>query len=321
MPSRGTIRNIRGGGADSTSRRGLSSSAGSVFDSAPFWKSSGIILGANALGFAINLACPTCHYHVDLLGTGAFAAAALPTLLSSPIQRIQWSSAAVTAWSVKLAGFLFYRVLQTKHDARLDAQLADPTSAAGFWFVSALWGLVCSLPHTLGTTSSAKGSTVLLKVGAGLFGAGWLTETLADYQKWIFKANHPGQFCNVGLWSIVQHPNWLGNLMLWTGILIMNAPALIEPSVVTKTTTTTAASVWRQIWRGRRLALALAGPAFMWILFDAQATGKILSDSLQATHEKYGYGTDASYTHYIDHTPLILPNPFQGWFSGRSSSS
>jgi len=292
-----------------------------IFDSAPFWKSTGVFAGANLLGLAINLVFPHAHYHVDLLGTGAFAlAAAAPSIFASTTTttqpapaRIQWSGAAVTAWSVKLAAFLVYRVWNTKHDARLDEQLSHPTSAAGFWFISFLWGVVCSLPHALGTTSSLAGNSVALRAGMALFGAGWVTETLADYQKWTFKQNHPGQFCGTGLWSVVQHPNWLGNLMLWSGIFVMNVPALIEPITAKN------ATLWQKVWGCRRVGLALLGPAFMWLLFDAQATGKILDDTRQANLKKYGYGEDPTFTNYIDTTPLILPNNPLRWFQKSAS--
>jgi steroid 5-alpha reductase family enzyme len=271
------------------------------------WRGSAIFVAANCLGFAITYVAPHSHYHVDLLGTGAFAAAALPSFLASTNTRITWSSAAVGTWSVKLASFLVYRVLQTGHDSRLDATLASPTSAAGFWVLSALWGLLCSLPHALGTTSSLVGNPIALRAGAVMFGVGFLTESLADYQKWSFKNANPGQFCDVGVWHISQHPNWFGNLLVWSGIFVMNAPALIQkfPS---------SATLWKKVWGCRRLALALMGPAFMWALFDGQSTGAILGDSLQATHEKYGYGKDTRYTNYIDTTPLIIPNPLK-WVS------
>ena len=95
----------------------------SFLDNAPFHQSSLIFLGANALGFVISLLTGS-HLHLDLLGTGAFAAAALPTLLSSTCTRISLSSAAVFTWGAKLASFLFFRALKVKTDGRLDDTLS-----------------------------------------------------------------------------------------------------------------------------------------------------------------------------------------------------
>jgi steroid 5-alpha reductase family enzyme len=68
-----------------------------------------------------------------------------------------------------------------------------------FWFISALWGVICGLPHYIGLTSADIGSKSSLFFGTAVYAAGLLIETLADYQKWAFKKSNPRKFCNVGL--------------------------------------------------------------------------------------------------------------------------
>ena len=306
-----------------------------TFDNAPLWQSQKIFLGANLLGYLITLVKPHAHYHVDLLGTGAFAAAALPALLSHQLvstripgtastlvystknPRIQWSASAVTAWSVKLALFLLYRVVQSKDgkDNRLDEILSSPTRAAGFWLFSLAWGSICSLPHVLGTTSSSVGHPVALRLGSAMAAIGWLTETLADYQKHTWKQTNPNEPIRHGLWSLSQHPNWLGNLLLWTGVLVMNAPALVEPVLFPNRAT------WlTRVWSYRRVGLAACSPLFMLYLFWSQATGRLLPEGLAATKKRYGYGVDQSYTQYVDTTPLIFPSIVH-WWSRRADEA
>lgn len=135
-----------------------------------------------------------------------------------------------------------------------------------------------------------------------MFASGFLMEMIADYQKWHFKQSHPGEFCNVGVWNLSQHPNWFGNLLLWSGIYVMNAPALINPQANI--------SIWKKYGR---LAVAALGPLFLFALFEGQATGAILGDSFRANQEKYGYGKDPSYTKYIDTVPVLFPNPLKWW--------
>lgn len=264
----------------------------------PTLMSQQIILGLNLVGFGISLASPHMHTHVDLLGTGAFAASTLPSLLAKDLPgRILWTSAAVATWSVKLASYLFYRVLQRGHDSRLDSIMENPLWCAGFWTYSALWGIVCSLPYSLGLAATTHpGNPLLVRAGLGIFGAGLLIETLADYQKLAFKRSGKPGFCNEGLWSISQHPNYFGNFVLWLGILVSNWTVLVDPLKQV----TVDPSLWQRVWAYRRLALALVGPAFMWRLFDAQASGSLLPDSFEATRKKNGYGTNPEYTRYID---------------------
>jgi steroid 5-alpha reductase family enzyme len=94
-----------------------------------------------------------------------------------------------------------------------------------------------------------------------------MIETLADAQNWFFKQSNPDQFCIVGLWSISQHPNFIGNLVLWAGIFLVNDPALIDPAPSSD------GSIWRKLWSYWQLLLALILLIFMWNLFSGQEQG------------------------------------------------
>ena len=81
----------------------------------PLRSSAAVFGAANALGFGVSIATGW-HYHLDLIGTGAFTIAALATAGNHPRQSL--SAVSVSLWSTKLAGFLFYRALQTHRDER-----------------------------------------------------------------------------------------------------------------------------------------------------------------------------------------------------------
>ena len=75
--------------------------------------------------------------------------------------------------------------------------------------------------------------------GFGLFeaeSASWLTwlgfvvclssatiQLVADTQIHRFRDEHPGQFCNVGLWERGRHPNYFGEVQMWWGVWLMYA--------------------------------------------------------------------------------------------------
>jgi len=286
----------RGGQITSASGTELSLFDPSIFNNAPFTQSISIYTGINLLGFAISILTGS-HLHLDLLGTGAFAIASLPALFSSACTRVTVSSAAVCIWGVKLAGFLFFRALKVKTDGRLDDTLSTTSGTFGFWFISLVWGVICSLPHTIGTTSTSPGSPITLAIGGTVFVLGLATESLADYQKWCFKMTKPGQFCNEGLWSISQHPNHFGNLLLWSGILIMNSDSLIGSGGDGNFLST--------LWSARRLLVALLSPMFLWALFSGQANGTI-TNTVELANNKYG--KDPAYQAYLKSVPKIIPN-------------
>ena len=120
--------NSRGG----TSMKMVTDSSSLFFNNAPMNQSLLIFAATNAVGFIISLLTGS-HLHLDLIGTGAYTLAALPPLLMSssasvnalPLTpRTQVSCAAMAIWGTKLAGFLFFRALKVKHDARLETTLS-----------------------------------------------------------------------------------------------------------------------------------------------------------------------------------------------------
>jgi len=277
----------------------------------PLILSTKVLSASNALGLVVSLLTGS-HLHLDLIGTGAIGLAAAVPLLSSAgnPQSVLLSSSAVILWSVKLASFLLFRATKLGNDARLDVTLSTVGGAVGFWAVSFIWGLVCSLPHTLGSTMTSvpnvSQSSVPLVVGSLIYALGLATETVSDLQKWNFKQSNPGIFCDTGLWAISQHPNFFGNLLVWSGILIMNLNGLIDPpSAMGGGDTSAISSFLSLLCRSRRLLLALLSPLFMWTLFSGQATGSI-TNSLEAATKKYG--SDPNYQKYIKEIPLIVPD-------------
>lgn len=110
----------------------------------------------------------------------------------------------------------------------------------------------------------------------------------------------PCQFCSAGLWSVSQHPNFFGNLLLWAGIFVMNVTSLVEP-------VKPGASLRAKAMSYRRVVLALLSPWFMWNLFVGQAGGSI-SNTVSLASSKYG--NDPDYARYIEEVPLIVPRLF-----------
>ena len=290
-PSWNTI--PRGGQQSSTNSLRTYSTAlfdGSIFSavatSSPFLQYNIAIFMVNLLGMMISLLFPGIQYHLDLLGTGSFAFASYSTLINgvnSPLLRVKLSSAAVIIWSVKLAAFLFYRALKVNEDARLAETLSTKSGVVFFWLISFFWGVISSLPHSLGTASSSDGNDIGLYSGALVYFVGLVLESVADYQKWTWKQANPGKFCRTGLWSISQHPNFVGNILIWSGITLMNVPSLS----------------WRMI------PIACLSPLILWQFFLGQAQGSITSGVELAIKK---YGGDKSYGDYIASVPLLFPN-------------
>jgi len=277
-----------------------------IISNNPFWNTIGIYAISDfVIGFFVSI-CTGSHLHLDLVGTGAFAIAALPYTRSS-VAHIRWSSIAVCLWATKLALFLFYRALQVNTDNRLTDLLTSTQGSFQFWLITFLWNIVASLPYILGLLTSNRGDNRLaLFTGGAIYLAGLAIETIADAQKWFFKQDQSkvGQFCNIGLWRYSQHPNWFGNLLLWGGILIINLPSLIEPLPDNNEAASLFLRLWGVLWSVRKLLLACLGPSFLWLLFDGQSKGNI-TNAVELATVKYGKNPD--YLKYTQEVPLIIP--------------
>jgi len=276
--------------------RAVTSGPGGSTVPSPLATSAKIFGAANLLGLGVSLATGS-HYHLDLLGTGAFTLAAIATAGSDPRQLV--SAAAVGIWSAKLAAFLVYRVFQTTHDARLDDTLASASGAVGFWTISCLWGWLVSLPHTIAAATPGPRPSfgrATDRAGLLLLVLGLAVESLADWQKWRFKQSEAnrGRFCDVGLWQTSQHPNWCGNLMFWTGVLVLNAQTLLSDLGPVRRRPAAA------------FLAAACSPLFMLALFYGQASGA-MTNTVELAERRYG--ADPAFREYVSSTPLIMPTP------------
>lgn len=73
------------------------------------------------------------------------------------------------------------------------------------------------------TSSETISRFILLCLGFIVCLASATIQLIADKQSHDFRAAHPGQVCNVGLWKHGRHPNYFGEIQFWWGIWIMYA--------------------------------------------------------------------------------------------------
>ena len=250
---------------------------------------SGLVVGfANVLGLVITLSTNT-HKVTDLLGSGAFAAAALAckAIGGGGGQRALISTVIITAWSVRLAGFLFYRILNTSTDDRLGQQFKTKHQTMIFWTASALWGWICLIPHSvLCFNPNAVAMGPMGWGAAALAAAGLLAEAVADQQKWAFKQSPESKttWCTRGLWRYSRHPNYCGELVVWLGLYLLTLPTLGSlPSLVG----------------------CAASPAFITLLL-LKVSGIPLAE--QRMDEKFSGNSE--YQDYKASTPVLFPVPW-----------
>ena len=133
----------------------------------------------------------------------------------------------ITLWGVRLAGYLFMRILTTKKDRRFDGIREDPLKFGMFWLFQGISVWVIMLPSLalIGLTQSNE-ILPLSWIGFVIALSGLIIETIADQQKFDFKNANPQRWADIGLWKYSRHPNYFGEMLVWWGIFIFVVPYL-----------------------------------------------------------------------------------------------
>lgn len=84
---------------------------------------------------------------------------------------------------------------------------------------------VLALPGFLMAVDGRTTVSVWEVAGLALWAAGYIFESTADLQKMRFIARRPGELCDVGLWRYSRHPNYFGQWLVWTGLVLATVPS------------------------------------------------------------------------------------------------
>ena len=189
-----------------------------------------LAFGLNWLVYVPSALARTEHYYDLTGGLTYLSVTGLAVVLSQPLDlRSTLVVGMVSIWAIRLAGFLFVRVKRVGKDIRFDSVKTKPSTFLVWWTLQALWVLTTMAAALAIVTGGERISMSWLGwIGFGVWLFGFAVEVVADAQKSSFK-NDPvnqGQFIRTGLWAWSRHPNYFGEIVLWTGVAIMAIPVL-----------------------------------------------------------------------------------------------
>ena len=188
-------------------------------------------------------------------------------------------------YGLRLGGYLLVRELRSSSYRKvLDPEL-NRSRSMGMIPKLSIW-ISCALLYTLQTSpvlfrlqNGDGGTSPAVIAGAVIMFLGIAIESLADHQKTQAKKSQPYRFVDTGLYRIVRCPNYFGEILLWTGVLISGIGSL--HGIV-------------------QWACAIAG--FLLILYVMFSGAR----RLELRQDK-NYGKDPEYQKYISTVPIILP--------------
>lgn len=115
--------------------------------------------------------------------------------------------------------------------------------------------------------------------GALIMALGLTLETAADIQKNNAKKKNPRRFVDTGLYRIVRCPNYLGEMIFWTGVLVSAIGG---------------ATHW-----GQWIVIAVGYIGIIFVMFSGARRLEIRQDK--------NYGMNPEYQTYVTTVPILLP--------------
>lgn len=128
------------------------------------------------------------------------------------------------AYGCRLSGYLIYRGMKTAYNRRMKGEVKSNVDIPlggkiGIWISASILYTLQTSPVTF-RLMNHKGSDIFCIIGLVISAFGLIWETTADLQKNKAKKKNPGQFVSTGLFRIVRCPNYLGEMLFWTGVFI-----------------------------------------------------------------------------------------------------
>lgn len=115
--------------------------------------------------------------------------------------------------------------------------------------------------------------------GAVIMALGIILESTADWQKSKQKSVNPNRFCDKGLYKIVRCPNYLGEVLFWTGVFVSGV------------------NIYANAWQW--IAAATGYICIVYIMFGGARRLEL--------RQNRNYGEDPEYQAYVKKTPILLP--------------
>ena len=227
------------------------------------------------------------EHFFDLTGSVTFITVSILAFLMNDSKNLRQFIVLVLImiWALRLGSFLFLRIRKAGEDSRFTIIKKDflvfflTWNLQGLWVLFTLFGAL-----TILTSNNNQNFGILDIIGILIWIIGFVIEVVSDRQKSEFKSHesNDGKFIQSGLWKYSRHPNYFGEILIWTGISIIGI------------------SVYSGFgWLG------LISPFFVFVMLNYISGVRLLEKQAE---ERWG-GNDL-YQSYKSKTPVLFPYKF-----------
>lgn len=193
-------------------------------------------------------------------------------------------AALFAVYGLRLSGYLAIREAKSaSYKKHMKTEIKDGKTVP-FGVKTAIWVTCAALYLTqvlpvLYRFSNRAADSVMAYVGIGIMAFGLILESAADLQKNAAKRQNPHRFVDTKLYRIVRCPNYLGEMIFWTGVFLSGIGAL--------------SGVWQWV---------LASVGYAGIIFVMFSGARRLE-----IRQNKNYGNNPEYQAYVKSVPILLP--------------
>lgn len=184
-------------------------------------------------------------------------------------------------YGFRLSGYLAYREFKmTSYNKNMVGEIKEDVP---FFVKLSIW-VTCALLYVLQILpvfyriQNGSGSDIWTYIGIAVMLGGIILESAADLQKNKAKKVNPKRFVDTGLYSFVRCPNYLGEMLFWTGVIISGINAV-------------------QSWQWLPTIIGYLGIIF--VMFSGARRLEI--------RQNKNYGNDPVYQKYVKSVPILIP--------------
>lgn len=248
---------------------------------ASFWLLPAAALLISSIGFKNYVWFISLGYGFSIAGEGL-------VMLLAHSERLTFGTllccALLVAYGCRLGGYLAFRERRVgSYKANMKGEIKDGKFIP-FGVKLAIW-ITCAALYVTQVLpvfyrlSNQSADNRFVYLGAAVMAFGLLFESAADLQKNKAKKQNPKRFVDSGLYRIVRCPNYLGEMIFWTGVLLSGVGAV------------SGALQW---------TLSLIGYiGIVYVMFSGARRLEI--------RQNKNYGADPEYQQYVKTVPILLP--------------
>ncbi len=207
---------------------------------------------------------------------------------ATPLWIILVQTALFIAYGMRLSGFLLIREFKNatfkKTDVAKDTLAKNGEKKMPIFVLVTIWVSVAVLyvaqvSPMLFRYDNASTDYIVPVIGFAISVFGLILESIADKQKSAQKKERPDMVATKGLYKMCRCPNYLGEILFWTGVFVSGITA------------------YQSV--GQWITAVLAYICIVYIMFNgAQRLEK---------RQMARYGQNEEYNAYADKTPIIIP--------------